>query len=232
MLKRPGNATKDNDMTEILTYHNISNIKIDPWATSPAFFESEMEWLAEQGYRGISLKEFYKDIEQEKVFVLTFDDGYKDFFDAAMPILDKLNFKATIFIVSKLIGDIAQWRTVILQPPLLSWHEIDIIINAGYEIGSHGLYHRDFFRLSEEELEQEIAGSKRLIEEKLGIPIVSFSYPWNRCNEQILDIVKKVGYKYATIHNRKCRTDFKLNPFLLHRREMDKGVSIKRYYEK
>lgn len=214
-------------MTEILTYHNISNIKIDPWVTSPSFFESEMEWLAEQGYRGISLKEFCKNTEQEKAVVLTFDDGYKDFFDIAMPILDKLNFKATIFIVSKLIGDIAQWRTVILRPPLLSWDEIYIIVNTGYEIGSHGLYHRDFFRLSREELEQEIAGSKELIEEKLGISIVSFSYPWERCNEQILNIVNKAGYKYACIHNKKCRIDFKVDPFRLRRRVMNDRISVK-----
>ena len=74
MLRRRGNVIRDNEMTEILTYHNIANSMIDPWETSPSFFESEMEWLANQGYRGVSLKDFYKDIEQEKVVVLTFDD--------------------------------------------------------------------------------------------------------------------------------------------------------------
>ena len=216
-------------MTEILTYHNISDSGIDRWAISPLLFESEMNWLAEQEYRGVSLKEFYKDIEREKVFILTFDDGYKDFYDIAMPILDKLKFKATIFIVSGLAGSFARWRPVVLQPPLLTWQEVEIIIKAGYEIGSHGLYHRDFFRLAEEELEQEIAGSKKLIEEKLGIPIVSFSYPWNRCNEQIVNIVREAGYKYAVIHGRKSRADFKGDCFRLRRKEMSNRNSVKEF---
>ena len=173
-------------MTEILTYHNISNDSLDSCAVTPSLFESDMKWLAEQGYKGISLKDFYENIEQEKVFVLTFDDGYRDFFDVAMPILDKLDFKATIFIVSGLIGFISCWRTKDLQPPLLNWDEIQSIVNAGYEIGSHGVYHSDFFRLSKEKLEQEIIESRKLIEGKLGIPIISFSYPWNRYNDQIL----------------------------------------------
>ena len=219
-------------MTEIITYHNISNNDSDRWATAPSFFESEMKWLAGQGYKGVSLKDFYKDIEQKKVFVLTFDDGYRDFFDVAMPILDKLDFKATIFIVSGLIGFISCWRTANLQPPLLKWDEIQEIANAGYEIGSHGVYHSDFFRLSKEKLEQEIAESKKLIEGKTGIPVVSFSYPWNRCNEQILDIVKKAGYKYAAIHGRKYRTSFKDDCFRLCQRGMSNRNSVKDFIGK
>jgi len=214
-------------MTEILTYHNISNDNLDICATTPSLFQSEMEWLAEQGYRGVSLAEFYKDIKQRKVFVLTFDDGYKDFFDIAMPILDKLNFKATIFIVSKLIGDISRWRTKRMQPDLLDWDEIHNIINAKHEIGSHGLYHRDFLRLSKEELEREIAGSKKLIEKNIKIPVVSFSYPWNRCNDQILGIVKKSGYKYAIITGKECKNNFKTDCFQLCRRPMINKNSVK-----
>ncbi|GAF79493.1 unnamed protein product, partial [marine sediment metagenome] len=90
-------------MTEILTYHNISNNEADSWAVTPSRFEQEMQWLAEKEYRGVSLREFYEDIEQEKVVVITFDDGYKDFHDIAMPILSKLDFKATVFVLSKLM---------------------------------------------------------------------------------------------------------------------------------
>jgi len=229
MSRKREDVIKDNEMTEILTYHNISDMAMDRWATSPSFFKSEMEWLAKWGYRGISLKKFYENIEQEKTVVLTFDDGYKDFIDVAMPILDELNFSATVFIVFELIGNISQWRTEDLRPPLLSWNDIYKIIHKGCEIGSHGLYHRDFFQLSEEELEHEIAGSKKLIEEELEMPIISFSYPWDRCNEQILDIVKRAGYKYACIHNRKCKTDFKADPFRLCRKGMNNKISVKEF---
>jgi len=216
-------------MTEILTYHNISNDSLDSCAITPSLFESDMKWLAEQGYRGVSLRDYYKDIEQEKAVVLTFDDGYKDFFDIAMPILDKLNFKATIFIVSRLIGSFAMWRTKRMQPPLLSWNEVRIIMNAGHEIGSHGLYHRDFLRLPKEELIQEIMDSRKLIEKNIKTPVVSFSYPWNRCNKQILEIVKKSGYKYAIITGEKCRNNFKTDCFQLCRRPMTNGNSVREF---
>lgn len=216
-------------MPEIFTYHNISNNYQDEWATTPLIFRLDMEWLAKKGYKGISLREFYKDIKQEKVFVLTFDDGYKDFFTTAMPILNKLNFSATIFIVSKLVGDINYWQKRELQSELLNWEEIRKIIDMGYEIGSHGLYHDDFFRLSQEELEKEIAGSKKLIESIIDELVVSFSYPWNRCNEQIIEIVKKAGYKYAAIHKRVCRNDFETNQFQLARRSMSNRNSVKRF---
>ena len=214
-------------MTEILTYHNISNDNLDTNTVAPSLFQSEMEWLVKQGYRGISLKEFCKDIEQENVFILTFDDGYKNFFDIVMPILDKFNFKATIFIVPKLIGGISQWRKKELQSALLNWNEIYKIIEAGHEIGSHGLYHRDFLYLSKEELIQEIVGSKKLIEENVKIPVVSFSYPWNRYNSQILEIVKKSGYKYAIKTGKKCRNNFKTDCFQLCRRPMTNRNSVK-----
>ena len=228
MSKRRGNAIRDK-MTEILTYHNFSNNGSDQWTITPSLFESDMKWLVEQGYKGVSLKDFYEDIEQEKVFVLTFDDGYRDFFDVAMPILDKLNFKATIFIVSGLIGFISCWRTADLQPPLLNWDEIRNIANAGYEIGSHGVYHSDLFRLSREKLDQEIIESRKLIEGKLGVPVVSFSYSWNRCNDEIVSIVREARYKYAVIHGRKSRTDFKGDRFRLRRRGMNNKNSVKEF---
>lgn len=216
-------------VTEILAYHNISNNNRDPWATNPLLFKSEMQWVAEQGYKGISLKKFYEDIEQEKVFVLTFDDGYKDFFDVAMPILNKLGFSATIFIVSKLIGNISLWRKKKLQSALLNWDEVNEMIKIGYEIGSHGLYHSNFSHLSREELEQEIEGSKRLIEGKTGISIISFSYPWNVYNEQILDVVRKADYKYAAINGEGCKNDFRVDQFRLCRRSINNRNSVKEF---
>lgn len=214
-------------MTEILTYHNISDNNQDKFATTPLFFESEMRWLAKQGYKGISLKEFYKDIKQEKVFVLTFDDGYKDFFDVAVPILNELNFSATIFIVSKLIGNISLWRKEELRSALLDWDEVHEIVKIGHEIGSHGLYHRDLLCLSKKESIQEIAGSKKLIEGNIKVLVVSFSYPWNRCNEQILRIVEESSYKYAIITGKKCRNNFETDRFQLYRQPITNSNSVK-----
>ena len=68
-----------------------------------------------------------------------------------------------------------------------------------------------------------------MLERKLGIPIVSFSYPWNKCNNQTMKIVENAGYKHAVTHHKKRRTDFKANPLRLYRRAMDNSNSVKEF---
>lgn len=217
-------------MTEILTFHSIIDNSQDLWAVSPTVFESEMQWLVDRGYKGISLREFYENAGQGKVVVLTFDDGYKDFFGTAVPILNRLNFSATVFILAGLIGETGRWRRKELQSSvLLDWDEIRGAIDAGHEIGSHGLYHPKYSRLSKEELKQEIAGSKKIIEENIKTPVVSFSYPYNIYNKQIVGIVKEAGYKYAARNGKHCKNDFKIDRFQLCRRSINSTNSIKEF---
>ena len=215
-------------MTEILTFHSISDNGHDFFAVSPSTFESEMRWLTERGYKGISLRGFYENSGQGNVVVLTFDDGYKDFFRTAVPILNGLNFSATVFILAELVGDIGRWRRKELQASaMLDWDEIHGAIDAGYEIGSHGLYHPNYLHLSIEGLKQEIAGSKEIIEENIKIPVVSFAYPYNVYNEQISGIVKEAGYKYAVRNDKDCKNDFKANCFQLCRNSINSRNSVK-----
>lgn len=217
-------------MTEILTFHSISDNGQDFWAVPPSIFKSEMQRLAEHGYKGVSLRKFYENVGQGKVVVLTFDDGYKDFFGTAVPILNALNFSATVFIVAELVGDVGRWRRKELQSSaLLNWDEIHTAIDAGYEIGSHGLSHPNFLQLSTEGLKREIAGSKEIIEENIKAPIASFAYPYNICNEQITDIVKEAGYKHAVRNGANCRNDFKTDCFQLCRRSINSENSVKEF---
>jgi len=231
MLRKQENTTRDN-MTEILAYHSISNNSEDPWAVSPSTFGLEMQWLAERGYKGVSLKEFFKDIKQKKAIILTFDDGYKDFSDTAMPVLDRFNFSATVFIVSKLVGDTARWRKRELHlMALLDWSEIHNVLNAGHEIGSHGLYHLNFSCLSRRALWREIAESKEMIEEKIKLPIVSFAYPYNVYNKWTVDTVKEAGYKYAVKNDNDYINNYKSDCFLLCRRVINSENSVKDFIE-
>jgi len=224
-LKRIGKQ-----MTEILTFHSISDNNQDPWAVSPSTFELEMRWLNSRGYKGISLSQFYENAGQEKVVVLTFDDGYKDFFDTVVPILNTFNFSATVFILAGLIGSLACWRKKELQSSvLLNWNEIHGVIDAGHEIGSHGLSHPNYFHLSTEGLKQEIAGSKKIIEGNIKTPVASFAYPYNIYNEQIVDIVKEAGYKHAVRNGKNCKNDFKVDCFQLCRSSINSKNSVKEF---
>jgi len=217
-------------MTEILTFHSISDNNRDFFAVLPSVFEAEMQRLTEKGYKGISLRQFYENAGQGKIVVLTFDDGYKDFFDTVVPILNALNFSATVFILAGLIGSLACWRKKELQSSvLLNWNDIHSAIDAGYEIGSHGLYHPNYFHLSTEGLKQEIDGSKRIIEENIKAPITSFAYPYNIYNEQIMEIVKGASYKYAVRNGTGCKNDFKTDCFQLCRRSINSENSARAF---
>jgi len=214
-------------MSEILLYHSISDNERDVYAILPSAFESDMQWLSKQGYKGLSLNQFYENPEQERVVILTFDDGYQDFYENALPILNRYNFSATVFIVTKLIADVSHWREIEPQIALLDWDEIHIIIDAGHEIGSHGLYHRDLTQLSEKELREEVFDSKRIIEENTSIAVASFSYPFCKNNKQVRSAVLEAGYNCAVGCGRECVS--RTGRFWLWRRAMKRGKTVADY---
>lgn len=208
-------------MSEILLYHSISDNACDPYATSPLIFETEMKRLSTQGYKVLSLWQFYEGVDRGKIIILTFDDGYKDFFETVVPILNALNFSATVFILAGLIGSLACWRKKELQSlALLGWDEIHGAIDAGHEIGSHGLYHRNLNQLPKEELREEIFDSKRIIEENTRVSVESFSYPFCKNNKNVRNTVQEAGYKQAVGCGREYTYDFKVNRFRLWRKSM------------
>ena len=218
-------------MTEILLYHSISDNEQDLYATPLSVFETDMQWLAKREYKGLSLSRFYKKPEQEKAIVLTFDDGYRDFMENAVPVLNKHDFSATVFVVGKLIADVSRWRKARLRTALLDWKEIRTIIDMGHEIGSHGLYHRDLTRLPKEELKEEVFDSKRKIEEGASIIVESFSYPFCKNNRKVQNTVRKAGYKQAVGCGREYTYDFRANCFHLWRRAMKGNKTVKDFME-
>lgn len=216
-------------MIEILLYHSISDNERDIYATPPSAFEADMRWLSEQGHKGVSLGQFYEKPEQERAVILTFDDGFQDFYENALPILNRCDFSATVFIVAKLIADVSHWRKAELQTALLNLEEIRIIVDAGHEVGSHGLYHRDLTQLSKEELREEVFDSKRIIEENTNIVVESFSYPFCKNNRMVRNAVREAGYKQAVGCGREYAYDFEADRFRLWRRSMKRGKAVVDY---
>jgi peptidoglycan/xylan/chitin deacetylase (PgdA/CDA1 family) len=168
----------------ILMYHSIQDGVSDrrPYFdinTSPARFAQQMKFLREQGYRAVHLAEAWKLLAQDdwdsRYVVITFDDGYRDFLTTACPIMAEFDHTATLFVPS---GLIQHERAHFLQRECLTWSEIRELYANGIEIGSHSVTHRELKLLGAPELEAEVADSKRTIEEKIGHPITSFSYPY------------------------------------------------------
>jgi peptidoglycan/xylan/chitin deacetylase (PgdA/CDA1 family) len=191
----------------ILHYHSISeNLfgKVHPYNqinTSAFVFAKQMRWLRNEGYRTLSLPEllagFDASADLSKKIVITFDDGYRDFYTDAFPVLRQCGFGAAVFLAT----DRIQNSPARLEgADYLSWSEVKELHAQGMIFGSHSVTHADLRSLTPEEIDYEICGSKELIEDKLGAPVDSFSYPFEFPEEDrdftqyLSDILQNCGY--------------------------------------
>jgi len=170
----------------ILMYHSISEAaetRTHPYywtATALAVFADHMRHLHEQNYKTVSLLEAVSRIEttsvkQEKVVVLTFDDGYQDFYTQAYPILDRYGFSATVFLPTAYIGESPR---SFKGTGCLTWDQVRELNRAGIHFGSHTVTHPQLRTLRAEAVRDEVRRSKETIEEKLGSPVRAFAYPY------------------------------------------------------
>ncbi len=202
----------------ILMYHMIDT-KIDPPSqrliVAPETFERQMHFLKERGYNVVSLEKMAvlicsKKRMPPKTVAITFDDGPRDNYTNAFPILKKYNLPATMFIIVNEVGR--------PQGDRLSWEEIKIMQNSGLvTFGSHALGPDPLTKIKQDtEIKRQIFESKRIIEEKLGRPVNIFSYPQGGFNAKIRQWVIDAGYKLA-VATRPGRNYSKDDIFLLKR---------------
>lgn len=127
---------------------------------------------------------------------VTFDDGYRDTFRWAWPILRETGTPATVFLSAARVG--RDWETARGRYPGISWEEAaEMSRDPLIEFGSHGLSHRSLSALPPEEADREVARSKAVLEERLGRPIRYFSYPHGAWNEAVKASVAAAGYRAA-----------------------------------
>ncbi|MBI4789642.1 MAG: polysaccharide deacetylase family protein [Chloroflexi bacterium] len=192
----------------ILMYHYISvpppdadKYRLD-LSVTPAAFQTQMEYLAINGYHPIRLIDLVDYLLHgtplpDKPIVLTFDDGYSDNYANAFPVLKQHNFPATFFVISQFVEE-NRWGYA-------SWAQLDEMVKAGMEIGSHTRTHPDLYRRTLAFQTNEIAGSKLLIEERLGTPVLSFSYPSSRYDATTKSVLRSAGYLGAVTETQGTR---------------------------
>jgi peptidoglycan/xylan/chitin deacetylase (PgdA/CDA1 family) len=161
----------------ILMYHSISEAHeaAHPYYrvnTSPKMFADQMRFLAAQGYRTITLQELTNNEPVGKSVVITFDDGFSDFYFNANPILKEHGFRATVFLVTASVGESFNGRRC------LDWGQIRELYAAGVTFGSHSHTHRQLRYLDRSAIVEELRRSKGTIEDKLGCAVIDFSYPY------------------------------------------------------
>jgi len=169
----------------ILMYHSISDNLFGmshPYYqinTSPEVFAHQMRWLRNRGFRSIDLCEliqkFASQENLDKTVVITFDDGYRDFLDGALPTLKQCGFSATIFLATDRIQELP---TRLNGAEYLTWRDVRELRREGMCFGSHTVTHPDMRSLGPEQIEYELGYSKEVIEQKLGEPVNSFAYPF------------------------------------------------------
>ena len=166
----------------ILMYHSISeNLfgKSHPYYqinTSPEAFAQQMRWLRNNGYRTLNLGEASSALESgadtSKTVVITFDDGYRDFYTDGFAVMQQCGLSATIFLATDRMG--ARVDGV----PYLAWSEVRELHAAGIQFGSHTVTHPDLRSQGPEQIDYELGYSKEVIEQELGAAVTSFAYPF------------------------------------------------------
>lgn len=191
----------------ILMYHRVGDSLSgsDPYnlCVSTAEFERQMRWLRDRGYRSITFEELAlmtarANRPMGKPVIITFDDGYRDVYDHAFPILLRHQLTATFFIVSKSIGGMNIWdRGKVVETPLLGLDELKEMRRHGMDFGSHGATHRRLTELDPHEARQEILESKAVLEDRLEMEVLSFSFPFGSSNPALKELVSQAGYLAA-----------------------------------
>ena len=202
----------------ILMYHMIresKDVKEKPFCCHPKAFRQQMAYLKNVGYKVVALDELVhymastngtnqinqqiQRLKPHKFVVITFDDGYMDTYENALPILERFNYTATVFVVSGLVGKHNQWIRDEGYPvrPLMGWREIEETKENGITIGSHTINHRHLRAVNCENAKNEIESSKKFLEDNLGIPINHFAYPYGEFNDSTVKMVIEAGYKSA-----------------------------------
>jgi peptidoglycan/xylan/chitin deacetylase (PgdA/CDA1 family) len=170
----------------ILMYHSIADekqSKLHPYyrtTTSPAVFALQLKHLRAEGYTTCTLARAISHLRREtptarRLVAITFDDGYRDFYCHAFPLLNQYGFNATMFLPTAYIG---KSPTPFKGADCLTWAEVTELKRYGVDFGSHTVTHPQLRGLDFTAINNEVVKSKETIEQKLGCSVDSFAYPY------------------------------------------------------
>jgi peptidoglycan/xylan/chitin deacetylase (PgdA/CDA1 family) len=188
----------------VLMYHSISASEAaDPHRirVHPGRLDRHLRLLRRLGLRGVSLAELVRATdrgEDEGLVGLTFDDGYTDFLQHAVPVLDRHGMTGTVYVVAGRLAGQNEWD----EGPRLDLMDADAVravAAAGHEVGSHTLHHVHLRGADPAVLAEEIAGSRTVLEDVLQAEVPGFAYPWGEFDQAAADAVRAAGYDHACV---------------------------------
>lgn len=201
----------------ILMYHRVGQYRKKPLLIPSASFAKQLQFLKNGPFKVDN-----RPSRNESQVILTFDDGYADFYTEVFPLLKKYKLPAILFICPNIIDknldfpwDKQYFKN--MNNNKLTWSQVREIASSNLvEIGAHTLNHPDLDKISLAEAEKEITLSKKAIEDNLNRPCRYFAYPRGRFTPKIVDLVKKAGFAnaFSTIYG---YNDKNADPYLLKR---------------
>jgi peptidoglycan/xylan/chitin deacetylase (PgdA/CDA1 family) len=180
----------------ILAYHSFSPNAAKPWqyALEPSLLDEHFAYLREKNFFSLTLAECFQSRElalSAKPIVLTFNGAFEDF-ERVLPLLNKYDFNATLFVPTAFVGGQSDWLEAGQHRPLLSWEALRGLTNV--EIGSLGHGHLNLAEVSEAAAKEDILKSKELLEDKLGLSCQTFAYPEGHHTPTTSEFVKEAGF--------------------------------------
>jgi peptidoglycan/xylan/chitin deacetylase (PgdA/CDA1 family) len=219
--------TSEKKSLPILMYHSISesvNPKFKQFTVQPSLFAEQMAYLHQQEYVPITVAQLAAILfrgEGElppRPVILTFDDGFADFFENALPILKLHNFVATLYVATAFVGRTSSWLKYESEDNrlMLSWEQLKEISMSGIECGAHSHTHPQLDTLFDAVVLDEATQSKKLLEDHLSQKVISFAYPFGYYTSRTRQIICEAGYTCACAVRHKMASESD-NPFSLAR---------------
>ena len=174
----------------ILLYHHVTDsAETTRYSVSIQDFEKQISSLRRWGYTAIPISLLVQAIEQGadlplRPVVITFDDGYRDVYQHALPVMERYGYTGTLYLIVEQIG----------VGGYMNKKQLKELVDRGWEVGSHSETHSNL-RKSHGNLTDEIFNSRLALEELLSTPVVSFSYPYGSANPPLLMLVQQAGYQ-------------------------------------
>jgi peptidoglycan/xylan/chitin deacetylase (PgdA/CDA1 family) len=189
----------------ILAFHRVNDLTAGDGLTVGVQIFDDMCRLIAANFRVLSLRDIVRTLESGGAvggtLAITFDDGYRDNYEIAAPILRKYDLTATFFVATSFIGtEYVPWWDGHLapQPGWMSWEQVNVLHRAGFDIGAHTMRHVDLAAVGENEAELEIAGSRDFLEAEVGVKPELFAFPYGRpenITDSIRALIRAAGFR-------------------------------------
>ncbi|MBO7435757.1 polysaccharide deacetylase family protein [bacterium] len=211
----------------IIMYHQVRNDKSGDMIISKGKLEEELAYLKREGYYSVSPSEWLDYCDgriglPQKCVILTFDDGWKSQYQNAVPLLEKYGFRGVFYVYPDFVGGSAA----------MNWKQIQSLAKRGHTVGCHSMTHpkltpdkNESDRNYKARIKEEIIDAKKVIEEKTGISVTDFCFPYGYYSEDCFKLLDKAGFETATTVNA-GQNSKNSDPYLLSRYQVNQSTSL------